>query len=337
MKSRWAQSVGIVALMVFMLLVTAANLMQVKQVSDFAKVISEVGLSEGQIEAQEPEVTIEQKEVRVAFGGDMMYDRNIRLQANKIGYEQILAGVSERLNEFDLVVANLEGPITSSSSVSVGSTPDSPNNFSFTFDPQTVTSLSQANIKVVNLGNNHIRNFGGRGVLETLAHLDGAGIKYFGQGVNGDVATGLIVEVDWLKLGLINYNQFGGDFEEALAEIDRLKPESDLVVAMTHWGEEYKTSPTAQVREQAHQMIEAGAEVIIGTHPHVIAEKEEYLEKTIYYSLGNFVFDQYFSAETKEGLVVEMRVSPEKEVSFTDHKVVMDTNGQTKWSEEQVQ
>jgi poly-gamma-glutamate synthesis protein (capsule biosynthesis protein) len=106
------------------------------------------------------------------------------------------------------------------------------------------------------------------------------------------------------------------DDKEVVTTIQKAVGESDLVVVNIHWGDEYKTISNARQRALAHRMIDAGADIIIGHHPHVVEEMEIYHNRPIFYSLGNFVFDQYFSKETQEGLAVGV-VASTSSISLT--------------------
>ncbi len=249
--------------------------------------------------------------IKILFVGDMMFDRHIREAVQKYGggdYSYILEPVKEYLSQFDLVVGNLEGPITNKESVSVNTKMGEGKNFVFTFDPSVAKVLAENNIKMVNLGNNHILNQGKGGVEQTKKYLDEAGVKYFGDAdyLETKFPNGSLVSF----IGY-NYSESGSE-EKAIEEIKKAKQQSDVVIVCPHWGTEYKVGdPGESIRSLAHRFIEAGADVIIGTHPHVIQMNEEYKGKKIYYSLGNFVFDQYFQSETMEGLGVEMTIKPD--------------------------
>lgn len=258
--------------------------------------------------------------VKIIFGGDLMFDRNIRLQAEKFGdYDFFFTNLAPLFQEADLVVANLEGPITSFASQSVGTLPGSPKNFIFTFSPEIVKTLKQNNLRLLNLGNNHILNFGPEGLAQTKNYLETAGLKFFGN--TGDNEERYFIwQKDNLKIGFVNYNQFvPNGFTLAKEDILKARSQADLVVLYAHWGEEYQERPGQTIEEQAHQLIEAGADLIIGSHPHVIQSTELYQGKKIYYSLGNFLFDQYFSPETQKGLLVVLTIDPKtRDFSFQD-------------------
>ncbi|MEX0895496.1 MAG: CapA family protein [Patescibacteria group bacterium] len=245
--------------------------------------------------------------IQVIFTGDVMLDRNIRTYAETAGYQAL---IGEQLQAVllgaDLVVPNFEGPITENASVSQGSVVGSPNNFRFTFSPDSVTFLEAFNMQLVNLGNNHMNDFGAAGRQSTLTYLDAAAIASFGHtDPEGNQQRWHIENFEHGSIGFVNYNQFvPGGREAAFADLADITPQADFVVVVTHWGNEYQQEPNLALEELAHAMVDAGADLIIGTHQHVIANHEVYQGAEIYYSLGNFVFDQYFSPAVQEGLIV---------------------------------
>lgn len=266
--------------------------------------------------------------LKIFFAGDMMFDRYIRTQSDKIGKEAVFEGLAGELRAADFVVANLEGPITSNFSRSVGSAVGESRHFLFTFDPLWAKTLFDANIRIVNLGNNHILNFGEAGLLETRKFLREAGVKFFGDPLD-ETLRAYVAEIRGKKIGFVNYNQFYKEGElRALADIDRLRPNVDTLFVYTHWGVEYVPA-NARQKELARRFIDRGADAVIGSHPHVVQEKEVYQGKTIYYSLGNFVFDQYFSPEVRRGLFVEAMITPDNTISFRDIPVALSPDGKT--------
>lgn len=248
--------------------------------------------------------------IAVLFGGDMMFDRAIRVTSDEKGQDYLLACMRDFLVQKDLVVTNLEGPITRYQSQSVGSKPGSPDNFIFTFPTTTAALLVRHNIRVVSLGNNHIRNFGLDGERETKEHLTSAGVRYFGDTEEDAIAY---MHQGNVPLAFIAYNQFGGAGSvQTIAHIKKAKADGYVPVIFAHWGDEYVPANDLQKR-LAHDFIDAGAEIVIGAHPHVIQEHEIYAGKHIYYSLGNMVFDQYFTEDVRKGLMVR--------VTFGEHGV----------------
>jgi poly-gamma-glutamate synthesis protein (capsule biosynthesis protein) len=271
--------------------------------------------------------------IRILFVGDMMFDRHIREAVGKYGggnYNYPLASLKEKLAEYDLVVGNLEGPITDNKSVSAGTKIGEGKNFVFTFDPAVASVLVENNIKIVNLGNNHILNQGAGGVEQTKKRLDAAGVQYFGDTgyLEAKLPLGSLASKSISFVGY-NYSESGSE-EGAVENIKLAKEKSDLVIVCPHWGTEYKTGdPGPAVRNTARKFADAGADAVIGTHPHVVQASEEYNGKKIYFSLGNFVFDQYFQEETMEGLGVEMTIEPDGVLEYSELKFEMTKRGQT--------
>lgn len=264
--------------------------------------------------------------VKIIFTGDLSFDRHIRQMADKNSYDFILAPLKDLFLSADLVVVNLETPITDNLSVSQGSIPGEPRNFSFTSVPETATVLARHNIKLVNLGNNHTLNFGLDGLNQTKNYLTQANVDYFDSG------HPIIKTIGKLNFGFVNYNQFAaGSLPAALEDLKTLRSQVDVLIVFCHWGEEYQPIAGPEIQLLAHQFIDSGADLVIGTHPHVIQQTEIYQGQPIYYSLGNFVFDQYFSPETKKGMLVVTTIDPENLNSLTTKELYVDIlpTGQT--------
>ncbi|OGC47630.1 AmmeMemoRadiSam system protein B [candidate division WWE3 bacterium RIFCSPHIGHO2_01_FULL_42_13] len=272
--------------------------------------------------------------IRILFGGDLMFDRYIRQVAQNKGNDFILKNTIKYLLDKDLVVVNLEGPVTTFESISVGSKIGAPDNFVFTFPPAVADVLATHNIKLVNIGNNHILNFGWEGLNQTKKFLLDKNISFFGNtGTPNDQTRFKTVEIKGKKIAFVNYNQFtAGSVEAVLEDLNQVKDGTDFIIIYTHWGDEYSNEIRQPFRDLAHKLIDSGADLIIGSHPHVVQEKEIYNGKTIYYSLGNLVFDQYFSEETKKGLMVELNIDlSDGSTGLLEHYINLDEGGQTLW------
>jgi poly-gamma-glutamate capsule biosynthesis protein CapA/YwtB (metallophosphatase superfamily) len=292
------------------------------------------------VENQQPQSG--KKDIKIIFLGDMMFDRYIREIAQKRGNDYLFEKINGLLKNADLAVANLEGPITDSPSASIGTTVGEKGHFIFTFDKSFCNTLASNNIKLVNIGNNHILNFGQNGLAQTKANLNSAGVGYFDDfgpaSTRGDDSSTRggenithIANINDYKIGFVNYNQFSsGSLSRTLENISNLRKQTDALVVYTHWGTEYQTHSSENIRKLGHRFIDSGADLVIGSHPHVTQEKEEYKGHWIYYSLGNFIFDQYFSENTKKGLAVEVSISPERLFEFKDIPLILDNNGQTR-------
>lgn len=268
--------------------------------------------------------------ISILFAGDLMLDRHIRRIGETHGYDYIFEKIKPMLTDADLVVANLEGPITTNPSISINSAAGTPPNYIFTFDPVVIHTLVNHNIRLVNLGNNHIYNFGQDGLTQTTTYLNQAGIDYFGHTpLTTNMHTYAIIEVKDQKIAFVNYNQFiPNAITKTLEDIKTARPESDVVIVYCHWGNEYQTQPSTQQQRIAYQLIDAGADAIIGSHPHVIQPSEIYNDRPIYYSLGNFVFDQYFSTDTQRGLLIEITIDQNRQLHSSEHTITIPSSGQ---------
>ncbi len=260
-------------------------------------------------------------QIEILFVGDMNFDRYIRLMAKKHGGpEWIFSCIDPLLKEADIVVGNLEGPITAHPSVSENSKIGAPENFRFTFPTTTAALLFDHNIKIVNIGNNHIGDFGREGIVSTKSFLTNAGVAYFG-GLAGDSPVyrhtispdssprSIRAKHAERVISFVNYNQFGGDTPKTVAEkISAEHEQGNVVVVYTHWGEEY-VEPTEHMRSTAALFARSGADLIIGSHPHVVQSHEMIGDTAVYYSLGNFIFDQYWNEQVSHGLALLVRIS----------------------------
>lgn len=280
-----------------------------------------------------PQVTVSPTPhpIRLIFTGDAMFDRHIRTNARQNGYDALVADLTPVLQSSDLVITNLEGPITSFESRSVGSEIGSTNNYIFTFDPEITQTLTKNNIRLVNLGNNHILNFGEKGLVQTINYLGQANIQYFGNTGTNLVSDTITLPIQNMSVTFVNYNQFVPDAEKRVFEtLQKLPNSSDIIIIYTHWGNEYITQAESVIQDLAHRLIEAGADLVIGSHPHVVQQSEIYQGKTIYYSLGNFIFDQYFSPEVQSSIILQVLIDPTTQnTTFQEIPIKMTPDGKT--------
>ncbi|TSC86119.1 MAG: putative enzyme of poly-gamma-glutamate biosynthesis (capsule formation) [Parcubacteria group bacterium Gr01-1014_8] len=256
------------------------------------------------------------KDAQILFGGDMMFDRSVRETMRENGDDHVFSCIRETLLSSDVVVANLEGPITTHSSLSLGSKVDTPENVTFTFSTSTATLLKRHNMSLVNIGNNHIMNFSREGLLQTKKWLDGAGIQYFGDPDSTESDRVARLEINGIPFSFVNWSDWtpvrklsasngAGELNPVVEQVRTEAESKRVVVVYAHWGEEY-VPPTKPMRQLAHSFVDAGAEIVIGSHPHIVQEHELYNGKDIYYSLGNFVFDQYWNDEVSTGLLLRV-------------------------------
>lgn len=258
------------------------------------------------------------KEASMLFAGDVMLSRSVgALMAEKNNYKWPFELISDFLSNADFAFVNLETPI-SNRGIKVGSI------YSFRSDPRVIEGLTYAGVDLVSVANNHAWDYGREAFVDTLDYLSVASISYVGGGRSYEEAhAGVIKTIGNTEVGFLAYTNLlpkslsatkdgAGvaiyDKAQMVQDVTALKAVSDIVVVSFHWGEEYQQTHNALQEQIAHDSIDAGADLIIGHHPHVVQDVGEYKGRFIVYSLGNFVFDQNFSTETMSGLVVRVRL-----------------------------
>lgn len=248
---------------------------------------------------------LQSKKAKILFLGDMMLGRHVRTLMNREGLDYPFNKLPEDFFQgYAMVIANLEGPITER--FVTGGT-----SMIFGFPPDTAEILKKHGITTVTLGNNHTLNRGAEGFAETEKYLQEQGIEFFGEqdGESWEESV-LSKEINGLKLTFISLHDAERDIDQntALEIIKKADPISDYVFVLPHWGVEYQHQANDRQKTLAHEWIDNGADIVIGHHPHVVQNMEVYNEKPIFYSLGNFIFDQYFSAETQEELAIKLEI-----------------------------
>lgn len=264
-------------------------------------------------------------EARILFVGDMMFDRSVRKAAEGKGYDFLFSCVEDTFSTVDGIIGNLEGPITKYPSVSISKKVGEVGNTQFTFNAAAAGALQRAGFVAVSLGNNHIRDFGPQGIQETRHVLDSHEIAYTGDPTDSNTrATNLTV--NGVSFTLIAYNQFGGSLSDTLTALK--EHEDDTTIVFAHWGDEYVSANTLQ-KKYAQEFVEAGADLVIGAHPHVIQEFENINGVPVFYSLGNFIFDQYWTPKVTEGLGVSALLTSKGIVDYRIHTFTLQKDRRT--------
>ena len=231
-------------------------------------------------------------DIMLAGSGENIYRKN--------GYDYPFDATRKTLKQGDLVIGNLESPITSSG------VEFREKKFRFKADPKASLALRNAGFTHLSLANNHILDYGADGLRQTLAALDTNSIIYAGAGMNLASArkAGIVaihgVKVAFLSYSLTHPDEFFAGAETAgtapgyarhfTADIKQAKRNADCVIVSFHWGGEGLEKPKPYQITTAHTAIDAGADIIIGHHPHVLQGVERYKDGVIFYSLGNFAF-----------------------------------------------
>ncbi len=280
-------------------------------------------LEEKQKEYQKPELEEEISEIKIIVAGDMMLDRGVEYMVNKFGkgdFKFPFLKIANYLKEADIVFGNLEGPI-SERGKKLGSI------YSFRHNPKIIEGLKYANFNVISLANNHALDYGREALEDTMNILKENEIEYVGAGFNEKEAFSVkIKEVKGQKIGFLSFtnigtkefkagNNFSGisfiekeDLEKVKEIIKEAKEKVDFLIVAFHSGKEYSFEPTPFQIEFDRMCINAGADVVAGHHPHVVQKTEKYKGGFIVYSLGNFIFDQYFSENTMKGILLEILI-----------------------------
>ena len=232
-----------------------------------------------------------------------MLDRLARQKMEEKGLEFPFELIKEFILGNDIVVANSEGSFTSFKSVTVGKK-DAPLNF--TFNPEVLPVLKKLGFTLLGQANNHTLNFGTEGFTESKTLMTMSELDYFGDPQNTDDLI-YIKNLGSEKIGFIAYNEFSYQgLDNVLSLIKKARENLSYIVVYPHWGEEYNLGFTSLQQRTARSFIDHGADVVIGMHPHVIEPIEIYNNKPIFYSIGNFIFDQSETGSTGKGLAIKL-------------------------------
>ena len=258
----------------------------------------------------------------LAFVGDIMLDRGVKYSVYKNfggDYAELFAKVKSQLQGYDLLFGNLEGPVSSAGQ-------DGGSLYSFRFEPKVLPVLKDTGFDIFSVANNHIFNWGQTAFTDTLQSLTANGLAYVGGGFDGSEAYAeKIITVDGVKIALLAFSEFpaGGvtsistkpgialiKEDEVKKSVSQARSQANLVIVSYHFGDEYQSEPNNFQEKYAEVAVGAGADLVVGQHPHVVENPGRYKNAWIAYSLGNFIFDQAFSPETMQGGLLEVTVNP---------------------------
>jgi poly-gamma-glutamate synthesis protein (capsule biosynthesis protein) len=254
--------------------------------------------------------------VRLVFVGDVMLDDGPG-KVVAVGRDP-LAPFAALLADADYRIGNLECPLATTGK------PMPEKIYTFRADPLAARVL-KGRFDAMSVANNHSGDYGRAAFVETLSVLDGAGIRHFGGGRNlAEAHAPLWIEKKGLRIAVLGYNEFlprafeaGSDFpglawsedSHVISDIRAARAAgADIVIPFMHWGWEYEDGPNERQRQLAHAMIDAGADAVVGGHPHVTQGAEVYRGKPIIYSLGNFVFDGFELPAAKVGWLLRLEI-----------------------------
>jgi poly-gamma-glutamate synthesis protein (capsule biosynthesis protein) len=269
--------------------------------------------------------------VTFSFLGDIMLDRGVRSSVNKNfngDYSKLFENM-EVLQKSDIVFGNLEGPASDKGK-------DLKNLYSFRMNPDAIPALKGANFSIFSLANNHAGDWGREALADTMERLTENEILYTGAGLSSNIENPTIIEKYDMKIGFLAFSDVGPNslipkvdqvgillvnnprFEEI---IRNAKKQVDYLIVSVHWGDEYKTVNNKRQETVAKRIVDAGAKLVIGHHPHVIQNTEIYKDSLIVYSLGNFIFDQKFSENTMQGMLLDLKLWRDGSIDYKKNTV----------------
>ena len=261
-----------------------------------------------------------EENIKIVLGGDVLLDGSVGWLIENQGCSSIWGDMISILTSADFSMVNLENPLSSRGSL------EKDKQFTFRGKPAYVKALESAGIDMVSLANNHVLDYGKTALLDTMKHLDDAGILYAGAGQNEDAANmPVFIDKEAVSLAVLcsshvipfvhwhagkNKPGVASAYDPArlISEVASASEKADIVLVYLHWGKEMKSQPVQYQKNIARMLIDAGADLVIGSHPHIIQGLEFYKGKLIAYSLGNLVFTNSF----KETMLLSIRFSKEE-------------------------
>lgn len=278
------------------------------------------------------QISLEEKEtINIILVGDIMLNRGVEYMIQQHNdWKWPFLRVADEVRKADILFGNLESVI-SDKGTKVGSI------YSLRAEPEAIEGLTFAGFDIMSLANNHAFDYTVEALKDTFVRLKMAGIDFVGADLNESGAfSPMVKQVKEKKIAFLAYTNLGPavwraglnspgiawidrkDFEKIKEDIVNVKQKSDVLIVSLHAGTEYETEPNQFQKDFSKMAIEAGADLVVGHHPHVVQPYEKYPEKKseisngaskngwIFYSLGNFVFDQSFSQETMKGQMVKV-------------------------------
>lgn len=254
----------------------------------------------------------------VFFVGDVMLGRNVEKLMEQNGHMYPFKNVENMLASYDITVGNFEGIVSEQHIQAPSMT------FQFSIKKEYLRQLHSVGFDILSLANNHSFDYGASALSYTRAQCPRYTLICAGSPTGLDEYSIVIKKVGTKKVGFIFiYAVFSKPDTKRLIELlEVLTAETDAQIAYIHWGDEYMLTHNDSQEKLATTLIEQGVDAVIGHHPHVVQDVALYKGKPIFYSLGNFVFDQYFDENVQEGLGVAMTLHD----SSTEYKLVSFTS-----------
>lgn len=288
-------------------------------------------LAEGNTESP---VTTEDDSLSLYFVGDMMLGRGTGQVGETFGYDTLFSGVSSLWEDADLVFANLESAILSGSAEDYD---EQDKNILLSAGYDALEAAMDAGVNAFACANNHMYDYGEDAVSELVEYFTETDTLYSGIGKDIDGAASYqVAEAGGTSIAFLSISDVSeaeaaaGEGKAGVLSADsytdynmlvyQASREADLTIVYVHWGTENSTSSTEEQQAIAHRLADAGADIIIGTHPHVVQDVEAYGDSIIFYSLGNFIFDQG-NTYARDSVVVKYTLDEDGNGAFTLYPV----------------
>ncbi len=266
---------------------------------------------------------VAENEVQLSFVGDVSLARYVEVYGESQGYASLFRDSSALWANSTYVFANLECALTRDNTTYYNNTAKA---IKLAASVSVAGELADAGINVVSVANDHSVDYGRKGLRHELTALKNAGITYAGGGKGLEAAAQyVLLDCDGVTVAFLAFTDIIPDHFTATADgygvltpsytnfylqVNRASQEADVVIVYAHWGEDEVVSTTDEQETIAHQLIESGADIVIGSHPHVLQEIEEYQDGIIFYSLGNYIFDQA-NRSTRNTVMVQLNLNTE--------------------------
>lgn len=267
----------------------------------------------------------EKQDIVISLTGDVSYATYVKNKVNKYGVEYPLANVRDIFKKDDITFINFESAITNIKK------PVNPKKaYNFASNSNTAQELKNSSVEIVSLSNNHTLDYGQQGFIDTMNCLDKAKVLYVGGGRNYSEALQYkVIEVKGKKIGFIAFNRvipsstwratedkaghiglYDYELDKMLPYITEVKSKVDYLILALHWQGFPNENIPANFTKAGHKLIDAGVDVVVGTHPHLMQATEFYKNGMIFYSLGNFVFPN-MGGRCDKAAIVQLEINPD--------------------------
>jgi len=276
------------------------------------------------------------RELTISIVGDILLSRGVGEVISENGFHYPYEKTKNILQSDDITIGNLECAITEEKNHAIKK-----HSIVFKADPQNAKALKNAGVDVLSLANNHTMDYLPKGLQDTMEYLAKENIGYVGVKNNLYTnAESYIIKKKGKSVGILGYNTLPieGEFfsdddvriayarigflENMATQIRETKNKCDYLIVYFHFGTEFRTEVSEKQREYAYSAIEAGADLIVGAHPHLLQEMELYKDKPIYYSLGSFVFDKFDNNATDDSIILQVKLKG-NEISINEIPIMI--------------